>query len=182
MSAMNSGSGLYGLLAEFDTPERLVRAARESYGAGYRRVDAFSPYPIEEAWEELGHHRSKLPAIVLGGGVIGCLVGFFFQYWVNVIYWPLNIGGRPFDSWPAFIPVTFECTILFAALSAVLGMLALNGLPMPYHPVFNVRRFALASKDRYFLCIEARDPRFDREATLRFLESLNATAVTEVTA
>ena len=182
MSAMNDGSDLYGLLAEFDTPQRLVRAARESHEAGYRHVDAFSPYPIEEAWEELGHHRSKLPAIVLTGGVIGCLVGFFFQYWVNVIYWPLNIGGRPFNSWPAFIPVTFECTILFAALSAVLGMLALNGLPMPYHPVFNVRRFALASKDRYFLVVEARDPQFDREATRRFLESLNAAAVTEVTA
>jgi hypothetical protein len=181
VSAMNGRSDLYGLLAEFDTPELLVRAARESHGAGFHKVDAFSPYPIEEAWEELGHHRSKLPAIVLAGGVIGCLVGFFFQYWVNVIYWPLNIGGRPFNSWPAFIPVTFECTILFAALAAVLGMLALNGLPMPYHPVFNVRRFALASKDRYFLCIEARDPQFDPDTTRRFLESLNAVAVTEVT-
>lgn len=181
MSATSAESSLYGLLAEFDTPENLVRAARETHGAGYRKVDAFTPYPIEEAWEELGHHRSKLPMIVLIGGIVGCLVGFFFQYWVNVIYWPLNIGGRPFNSWPAFIPVTFECTILFAAISAVLGMLALNRLPMPYHPVFNVRRFALASKDRYFLCIEAKDTRFDAEGTRRFLESLNATEITEVT-
>lgn len=181
MSLGGGRNSLYGLLAEFETPELLVRAARETHTAGYRRVDAFTPFPIEEAWEELGHHRSKLPLIVLIGGIVGCLTGFFFQYWVNVIYWPLNIGGRPFNSWPAFIPVTFEATILFAALSAVLGMLALNGLPMPYHPVFNAKRFALASKDRYFLCIEARDKHFDREATRRFLESLNAVDVTEVT-
>lgn len=173
-------SGLYGLLAEFDTPEQLVRAAEATHMAGFRKVDAYTPYPIEEVWEALGHHHSRLPAIVLGGGIVGALAGFGLQYWINVVYWPLNIGGRPFFSWPAFIPVTFECTILVAAISAVLGMLALNGLPQPYHPVFHSKRFALASKDRYFLCIEAADERFEADETRRFLEELEAVEVSEI--
>lgn len=173
-------SGLYGLLAEFDTPEQLVHAAEATHTAGYRKADAYTPYPIEEVWEALGHHQSRLPMIVLGGGIVGALAGFGLQYWINVVYWPLNIGGRPFFSWPAFIPVTFECTILVAAISAVLGMLALNGLPQPYHPVFHSKRFALASKDRYFLCIEAADEHFEAEGTRRFLEELEATEVTEI--
>ncbi len=173
---------LYGLMAEFDSPQHLVAAAEQTRAAGYRKVDAYTPFPIEELAEALGHHHSKVPLLVLGGGIAGCLGGIGLQYWVSAIAYPLNIGGKPYWSWPAFIPVTFETTILLAAFAAVLGMLALNGLPQPYHPVFNVPRFALASRDRYFLCIEAVDPQFDRAATRAFLLGLAATEVTEVEA
>ena len=171
---------IYGLMAEFEDPNALVAAAHRAHHEGYRRMDAYSPFPIEELHEALGMHHTKLPLIVLVGGLFGCLGGFGLQYWVSVIAYPINVGGKPFVSWPAFIPVTFECTILAAALSAVLGMLALNGLPMPYHPVFNVPRFALASRNRFFLCIEARDPKFDLDATRRFLETLSPREVTTV--
>jgi hypothetical protein len=174
------GPGLYGLLAEFASPQALVEAARASRAAGYRRVDAYTPFPLEELNEALDIHHSRLPLIVLGGGVAGALGGFGLQWWASVIAYPLNVGGRPLNSWPAFIPPTFEMTILFASLAAVLGMLALNGLPMPYHPVFNAPRFALASRDRYFLAIEAGDPRFDRQATARFLSEQGAVEVSEV--
>ncbi len=143
-------------------------------------MDAFTPYPMEELSEALGHHHSRLPLIVLVGGLLGALGGYALQYWAAVIEYPMNVGGRPVHSWPAFIVPTFETTILCAALSAVLGMFALNGLPMPYHPVFNARNFALASRDRYFLLIEARDPHFDRAATERFLWTLSPAEVTEV--
>ena len=171
---------IYGLMAEFEDPNALVAAAHRAHHEGYRRMDAYSPMPIEELHEALGMHHTKLPLIVLIGGIVGCLGGFFLQYWVSAVAYPINVGGKPYVSWPAFIPVTFECTILAAALSAVLGMLALNGLPMPYHPVFNVPRFALASRNRFFLCIEARDRRFDLDATRRFLETLNPREVTTV--
>jgi hypothetical protein len=171
---------IYGLMAEFDDPNALVLAATSAHEAGYRRMDAYSPFPIEELHHALGAHASRLPLIVLIGGLVGCISGFLLQYWTMAIAYPLNVGGRPFNSWPAFIPVTFECTILGAALSAVFGMLALNGLPMPYHPVFNVPRFALASRSRFFLCIEARDKKFDVEATRQFLESLNPREVSTV--
>jgi hypothetical protein len=171
---------IYGLMAEFNSADDLIAAAHGIYEAGYRRVDAYTPYPIEELAEALGHHRSKLPAIVLGGGILGALGGYFLQYWVSVIHYPMNIGGRPLHSWPAFIVPTFECTILAAALSAVLGMFFLNGLPQPYHPVFNVPRFAMASRDRYFLVVEARDPKFDPGETRRHLTDLNASEVSEV--
>jgi hypothetical protein len=171
---------LYGLMAEFEDPNALVAAAHRAHHEGYRRMDGYSPFPIEELNEALGFHDRKLPLIVLIGGLIGCIGGYAFQYWVSVIAYPLDVGGRPLHSWPAFIPVTFETTVLAAALSAVLGMLALNGLPQPFHPVFNVPRFALASRNRFFLCIEARDPKFDIDATKRFMESLGAREVTVV--
>jgi Protein of unknown function (DUF3341) len=171
---------IYGLLAEFEDPTSLVLAAERTRHAGFRCMDAYSPYPIEELHEALGSHHTRLPLIVLIGGVVGCLSGYALQYWVSVLAYPINVGGKPFHSWPAFIPVTFECTILGAALSAVLGMLALNGLPQPYHPVFNVPRFALASRNRFFLCIESKDPKFDIETTRQFLETLNPREVTTV--
>jgi hypothetical protein len=177
---MAARDALYGLMAEFDSPEDLVAAAQRAHREGYRRMDAYSPFPIHGLAEAIGFRRTWLPLLVLIGGALGALVGFGTQYYAAVIDYPINVGGRPLNSWPAFIPVTFEVTILFAALTAVLGMLALNGLPMPYHPVFNAPRFALASHDRFFLCIEAADPRFDGQATRRFLEGLNAREVTDV--
>jgi Protein of unknown function (DUF3341) len=171
---------IYGLLAEFEDPTSLVLAAERTHHAGFRCVDAYSPYPIEELHEALGSRHTRLPLIVLIGGLVGCFGGYALQYWASVIAYPLNIGGKPLHSWPAFIPVTFECTILAAALSCVLGMLALNGLPQPYHPVFNVPRFALASRNRFFLCIEAVDPKFDIDATRHFLETLEPREVSTV--
>ena len=171
---------IYGLMAEFDDPSSLVAAAERARHAGYACMDAYSPFPIEELHEALGSPHSRLPLIVFIGGLAGCIGGYALCYWSSVIAYPLNIGGKPFHSWPAFIPVTFECTILVAALSAVLGMLALNGLPQPYHPVFNVPRFALASRNRFFLCIESKDPKFDLEGTRQFLETLEPREVTTV--
>jgi hypothetical protein len=171
---------LYGLMAEFDNPHALVSAAEHAREAGYRRMDGYSPYPIEELHEALGFHDRRLPMIVLIGGLLGCLGGYALQYWISAVAYPVDVGGRPLHSWPAFIPVTFDCTILAAALSAVLGMLALNGLPMPFHPVFNVPRFAFASRDRFFLCIEARDPKFDLERTREFLRAAGAREVAAV--
>src|SRR5262252_4003633 len=172
--------GIYGLMAEFAEPEALLEAARKSFAEGYRRMDAYSPFPIDGLAEAIGFHKTRLPLLVLIGGIIGCVGGFYLQYWVAVIDYPLNIGGRPLNSWPMFIPVTFELTILAASLAAVVGLLALNGLPMPYHPVFNVPEFARASRNRFFLCIEARDPHFDIEKTRQFFATLNAHGVYEV--
>jgi hypothetical protein len=174
-------STLYGVMAEFDDPGALVAGAKRAHEAGYRCMDAYSPLPIEELHEAMGSHHTRLPLIVLIGGLVGGLGGYTLQWWASTIAYPLNIGGKPLHSWPMFIPVTFECTILVAALSAVFGMLALNGLPQPYHPVFNVPRFALASRNRFFLCIEAKDPKFDLERTRAFLDSLGAKEVTSVT-
>ncbi len=171
---------LYGLMAEFDDPEALVQATRRAYEEGYRRMDAYSPFPIEELSEALGIHRTAVPLLVLMGGIVGALSGFGLQYWVSAIAYPLNVGGRPFNSWPAFIPVTFELTVLVAALTAVFGMLALNQLPTPYHPVFNVPRFALATRDRFFLCIESTDPMFDMDTTREFLQRFAPREVSEV--
>jgi len=167
-------------MAEFDNPTDLVAAARRTYGAGFRRINGYSPYPIEELSEAIGFTHTYLPIIVLIGGVLGGLGGFFMQYWMEVINYPLNVGGKPYNSWPAFIPITFECTILVAAFSAVLGMLALNKLPQPYHPVFNAPNFALATRDSFFLVIEAKDPKFDHDEVVRFLKSLEAREVADV--
>jgi hypothetical protein len=171
---------IYGLMAEFDSPTALVNAARSAREKGFRKLDAYSPFPIEELSDALHLHKNKLPFIVLCGGILGGLCGYFLQYYVTVWNFPINIGGRPLHSWPAYIVITFEMTILFAALSAVLGLLGLCGLPMPYHPTFNVPRFALASRNRFFLCIEATDPLFDAEATSQFLVSLQPREVSEV--
>ena len=171
---------IYGILAEFDSSTDLVYATKAAYAAGYRKMDAYSPFPIEEASEALGFHKSRVPLIVLLGGLLGGLSGFGLQYWINVISYPLNIGGKPYDSWPAFIVPTFEMTILFAGLSGVFGMFALNGLPMPYHPLFNVDRFSAVTRDKFFLCVEAADPKFDLVDTQRFMESLKPLSISEV--
>ena len=171
---------LYGIMGEFNNPSDLVAAARRTYEAGYRRINGYSPYPIEELSEAIGFTRTSLPLIVLIGGILGGLGGFFMQYWMEVIDYPLNVGGKPYNSWPAFIPITFECTVLVAAFAAVLGMLVLNKLPQPYHPVFNAPNFALATRDRFFLVIEANDPRFSHDETTQFLNTVGAKNVSDV--
>jgi len=173
-------SHIYGVMAEFDTPVELVHAAEKARTAGYRRMDAYTPFPVEGLAEAMGLKRNMVPLVTLLGGLAGGLGGFGFQYWVNVAAYPMNIGGRPLNSWPAFIPVTFELTVLGASLCAVFGMLALNRLPQPHHPVFNVQRFVHASSDRFFLCIEAHDPKFHLEETARFLKGLHPHHVNEV--
>jgi hypothetical protein len=171
---------LYGMMAEFDNPTDLVKATEHAYSAGYRKMDAYSPYPIEELSDALGFRKNRVPLVVLVGAILGGLSGYLLQYWISAVSVPENIGGRPYNSWPAFIIVTFEMTILFGGISAVVGMLALNGLPMPYHPVFNNPRFTSVTRDRFFLCIEAADPKFDTVSTGSFLMGLKATDVTEV--
>jgi hypothetical protein len=171
---------VYGVMAEFDTPTGLVQATRAAVAKGYKKLDAYSPFPIEELSDALHLHRNKLPLIVLGGGLTGAMLGYLLQYFITVIYYPINVAGRPLHSWPSYIIITFELTILFGSLSAVGGLFALCGLPMPYHPVFNAPRFALASKDRFFLCIESTDPLFDRMQTTQFLETLEPKEVSEV--
>jgi hypothetical protein len=171
---------IWGLLAEFEEVDQLVAAARRAREAGYRKLDAYTPFPVEELSDALGHARSKVPLVVLLGGLAGGFGGWLLQFWSQVFVYPMNVGGRPHNSWPAFIVPTFECTILFAAIAGVVGMILLNGLPRPYHPVFNAPRFAAASRDRYFLAIEAADPRFDRHATEKFLRGLDPAEVSEV--
>jgi hypothetical protein len=177
---METKPPLYGLMAEFDNPTDLVEAARRTYDAGYRRINGYSPFPIEELSDAIGFHKSRLPLIVLIGGILGGLGGYMMMYYMEVIDYPINVGGRPFHSWPAFIPITFETTVLGAALACIFGMLALNKLPQPYHPVFNAPRFALATRDRFFLVIETKDPKFDHVKTLEFMNGLNAKEVVDV--
>ena len=172
--------GLYGVMAEFADSEQLLHAARKAYAAGYRKMDAYSPLPVDGLAEAIGFRRNLVSPLVLAAGICGGCGGFGLMYWITVIAYPFNVAGRAMNSWPAYIPITFECTVLAAALTAMVGMFALNGLPMPYHPVFNVAKFARASTDRFFLCIEANDPKFDREQAAAFLGELNPIEVTEV--
>ena len=171
---------VYGIMAEFASAQALVDAAKRTHEAGYQRIDAYSPFPIEGLAEEMGFHKNSVPLVVLIGGIVGGLTGYLMQYWMSAVDYPLNIGGKPAHSWPAFIVITFEMTILFAGISAVLGMLALNGLPMPYHPAFNVPRFALASKDRFFLIVFSSDPKYDPAGTRNFMEGLAPRSISEV--
>jgi hypothetical protein len=171
---------VYGLMAEFVSEEELLEATHQTVAAGYRRIDAYSPFPVDGLAEALRMRNTRLPWIILGGGILGAVTGYGMQVYAMAIAYPINVGGRPLNSWPNFIPVTFELAILFAAFAAVLGMFALNGLPMPYHPVFNVPNFELASRSHFFLVIEARDPQFDSSETRRFLENLHPVSVSEV--
>jgi Protein of unknown function (DUF3341) len=173
-------SQLFGVMGEFSTPEELVAATKKAREAGYKHVEAYSPFPVEGLAEAVGFRWTAVPLLTLIGGIGGGLTGFGLQYWVAAITYPLNVGGRPLNSWPAFIPVTFELTVLGASIFAVVGMLALNKLPQPYHPVFNLDRFSQASTDKFFLCIEARDPKFNLAETSKFLQSLHAEHVNEV--
>jgi hypothetical protein len=171
---------LYGLMAEFDSATAIVSAARRAREAGYSKVDAYTPFPIHELDAALKLPRTILPWLVFFGGIAGLVSGFALQYWVSVVDYPLNIGGRPFASWPAFVVPSYELTILFASITAVVGMIMLNGLPQPYHPVFNAPNFSNATADRFFLCIEAADGRFDVAGTRKFLEGLHPLGVTDV--
>lgn len=177
---MDTNPKLYGLVAEFESAAALVQAAGSAHEAGYRRMDAYSPFPIEGLSEAMGYHRTAMPLLILIGGIVGALSGFGLQYYCAVLSYPINVAGRPLNSWPSFIPVTFELTVLFGSLTAVFGLIALCGLPMPYHPLFHVPRFSRATCDGFFLCIESVDPRFDREATKSFLTGLNPSDVSEV--
>lgn len=177
---MKTDPSLYGIMAEFDSADKLVAAVSRARAEGYRRIDAYTPYPVEGLADALEFRWTWVPPLVLAGGTIGAISGYLLQYYTSVVAYPLNVGGRPLNSWPMFVPVVFEMTILVAALFAVLGMLALNGLPMPYHPVFNVPRFELASRDRFFLVVHAADAKFDLQATRRFLQTLGAYEVADV--
>jgi hypothetical protein len=171
----------YGVVVEFESATHLLAAAAKARDAGYKRMDAYSPFPVEGLTDALGQRPTKLPLVVLLGGLIGGLTGYFLQFYTSVYSYPIVVGGKPYHSAPMFIPVTFECTVLGASLAAVIGMLALNGLPMPYHPLFHIERFALASRDRFFLCIQARDPQFEVGRVREFLSGLEgAREVTEV--
>jgi hypothetical protein len=171
---------LYGLLAEFETPGELVAAARRAREAGFKKFDAFSPMPIHELDEAMDLHDNRVSTATFIGGLCGAVGGFGLCSWVAAIVLPLNIGGRPLISVPMFIPITFECTILLGGLTAAISMIMMNGLPQPYHPLFNVERFAGAARSKFFLCIESDDPKFDRELTAGFLESLGAEEIAEV--
>jgi hypothetical protein len=164
----------YGLLAEFEQGEALIAAARQAYAAGYRQMNGYTPFPLDGLFEALGQRPTRLPLVTLVGGIVGGSAAYFMLYYASVISYPINVGGRPLDSWPAFLPITFEMTVLGAAFAAFFGMLALNGLPHPYHPLFNVPEFKLASRNRFFLCIQAGDPLFDLEGTRQFLQKLTA--------
>jgi hypothetical protein len=173
-------SSTYGLMAEFENPEDLLAAAHKTHSAGFRRIDAFSPVPVHGLAAAIGFHRTNLPVLTFVCGLLGAVCGYGLQYWIHVIDYPINVGGRPLHSGPSFIPVTFELTILFAGIGTFLGLWIANRLPMPYHPVFNVPEFARATQDRFFLCIESADPQFDADETRSFLQSLNPVNISNV--
>ena len=175
-------AALYGLIAEFEAPPALLAAAREAHARGYRELDAYSPFPIDGLAEAIGFRKTRVPLVVLIGGITGAITAYAMQYWSAVHDYPINVGGRPLHSWPAFIPITFELTVLFAAFAAFFGMLLMNGLPKLYHPVFNVPEFRLASQTRFFLCMKSSDPLFQKTETENFLKGLGATSVQEVEA
>ena len=170
--AVSSAAAMHGLMAEFDSAETLLRAAHATHAAGFTKADAYSPFPIHGLAEAFGFRERAVAPIVLCGGIAGLVGGWSLEYWISVIDYPMNIGGRPYNAWVNFIPPAFETTILLASFAAVIGMLVLNGLPRPYHPVFNVERFNRASQDAFFLVIEATDPRFDLDGTRAFLSGL----------
>jgi hypothetical protein len=182
MSALDfSENGpIYGLMAEFDSAQDLVAAAQKTHAEGYRKIDAYSPFPVEGLAEAIGFHKNRVSLVVLIGGLIGLLSAYSLQYWVAVITYPTNIGGRPYHSWPSFIIVTFELTILFGGISSAIGMLALNGLPLPYHPVFNVPEFGKATDNKFFLVVESTDPNYDAARTRSFLSGLSPRMIAEV--
>jgi ActD protein len=171
---------LYGLMAEFGTPEALLAAAEAAREAGFERMDAYAPMPVEGLAEAVGFRKTTVQKIVLAAGFLGACGGFTLCWWMTVVAYPHNVAGRPLNSWPAYVPITFESMVLVACLTALVSMLALNGLPEPYHPVFNVPEFARASRDRFFLCIESSDARFDVDGTREFLEGLRPMGVMEV--
>jgi hypothetical protein len=171
---------LYGIMAEFDDPESLLAAARRAYAEGYREMDAYAPMPVEGLADAIGFRSNWVQRVVFAGGLVGAVGGFMLCWWITVIAYPHNVGGRPLNSWPAYVPITFELMVLVACIAAVVGMLALNGLPQPYHPVFNIDEFARASCDKFFLCIEASDARFDPDRTRHFLEQLDPREVMDV--
>jgi hypothetical protein len=173
-------TNLYGLMVEFDNPEALLDGARRARAAGYQQMDAYSPMPVEGLADAIGFRTTILQKLVFTAGLLGATGGFTLCWWMTVIAYPHNVAGRPLNSWPAYVPITFEGMVLMSCLTAVVGMLALNGLPQPYHPVFNVARFVHASRDTFFLCIEATDPQFDSQTTREFLAELNPQGVMEV--
>ncbi|NJN15779.1 MAG: DUF3341 domain-containing protein [Oscillochloris sp.] len=179
---MQNRNDVYGVIAEFATPDDLIAATHQAKSAGYSKMDAYSPFPIEEVIEEIAPGDTGVPRVTLIAGLVGASSGFILQYVGNIIDYPLIIGGRPLDisNWPSMIPITFEMGILFAAFTAAFSMIAFNGLPQPYHPVFNTPRFEQASQDAFFLCIESTDPLFDRSQTSQFLRGLKPLQVSEV--
>jgi hypothetical protein len=179
--SVKAGQSMYGLVAEFDDEEKLKHAAQEVRAAGYTQVRAFTPFRVDGLAETLGHRENVLPWLVILALIVGAGAGFWMQYYTDVISYPLNVGGRPLNSWPSFIIICFELAILFGALTTFGGMLAFNGLPLPYHPIFNTANFELASGKRFYLCIESSDKRFHLERTRRFLEGLAPKVVSETT-
>jgi Protein of unknown function (DUF3341) len=178
--ALNELPNIHGAMAEFDTPEELIQAAERAYAEGYRKMDAYAPMPVEGLAEAIGYKKNWVAFWVLIGGICGVIGGYGLLYWITVIAYPHNVGGRPLHSWPEYIPITFETMILLASLTALVSMLAMNGLPKPYHPVFNVAEFARASTDKFFLCIESSDPRFRTAEVLEFLRHVGGSEVTVV--
>jgi hypothetical protein len=182
MSNHSEEPAVYGIMAEFDDPDVLIEATQHAYDMGYRLMEAYTPFPVDGVAEALGFHRNRIPRMVFIGGLLGGLGGFFMQWFSAVVHYPINVGGRPFNSWPSFMPITFELTVLCAAFTAVLSMLAHNGLPRPHHPVFNVPNFVMASRNRFFLCLQARDPLFETESAMRLLEEYQPRTISVVPA